>query len=314
MSSIDHRSDAVVPPRLPDAAPEPLGIGGWLLLVAFGQVAAAVGMPVRLLRNYLEPETLDLFGQFPLAMYGELALAVALFVLVLITTVQLFRKSRSFPRLFILEIIAAVLVPFLDAAWAAFAFSRPIGEMLEFEPQERSRLLVSAIGAVIWIAYILRSKRVENTFILGLSPSPPSDSDTQPPQTRFLQAILGIVIVLAMSSIVPSVGKMISTGAFDGKFVGGVVQLALAAWMSRGSNVARACLAVLYAFGAVVAGVISAMTVTHAYVIGAVMMFALMLLCAWVCWVLVFSKRFRAELAINAAKYRTPDVEESVEI
>ncbi len=56
----------------------PRGIGGWLLIVAFGQLVSPLQLIVLLGQYYLDPENLRVFGQFPLAMYGELVMNAVL--------------------------------------------------------------------------------------------------------------------------------------------------------------------------------------------------------------------------------------------
>jgi hypothetical protein len=318
MSSIEEGLEAGTPSRESAVPDGPAGIGGWLLLVAVGQLLATFGLPISLAYQYLDPETLKLFGEFPWAMYGELALNVAIIVLALVTTLLLFRKSRHFPRVFILECAVGALLPALGLVWIAVAFSsqlgRPIGDFLEIEPREIYQFALGVISAVIWIAYTLRSKRVRNTFILGLSAQDMRDEETEDAQvleTPLLLVFGAIVLMLGVAQILLSVGKMVDRGAFNGQFVGGAVQVALALWLLRGSDVARIILAFLFALGVALCLWIAFLLREAA--IGAIAMLAFALLSAGAFWILVFSKRFRAELAINAAKYRKPDVEAASE-
>lgn len=84
------------------------------------------------------------------------------------TAVLLFRHSRHFPRFFIGQMIFVICMPLLDLLWVAsmiaFALNSPISEHLKIEPKEGGQMIAGAIGAAIWIPYILRSRTVANTF------------------------------------------------------------------------------------------------------------------------------------------------------
>jgi len=317
VSSIDGRAGEEIP-LLGKAAPRvPAGIGGWLLIVAFGQIAAAIGLPIMLARQYLDPETFKYFGQIPLAMYGELVLNVILLLFALTVAVLFFRKSRHFPRLFIIQVITAIFFPIVNALWAALAFSiqlgKPFADLVDITPQDLGYLAPSTIAAGIWIAYILRSKRVRNTFILGLSARDmivEADEGAQRLETPLLLVIGALVFMLGAGAIVLGIGLTIQRGVFNGSIVGGAVQVGLALWMLRGSDVARIILAFLFALAVVLWGLIAFAPGQSR--IGTIGLLISALLCAGMFWVLVFSKRFRAELAINAAKYQKADATEEV--
>ena len=131
MSSIDDGREPATSVKELAAPDGPAGIGGWLLLAAAGMLLGIFALPAWLAHQLLDPENQTLFREYPLAMYGELALNLVTIALVLVSTLLLFRKSRYFPRVFILACIASVLVPILSLAWVALAFStqlgRPIG-------------------------------------------------------------------------------------------------------------------------------------------------------------------------------------------
>jgi hypothetical protein len=60
------------------------------------------------------------------------------------------------------------MMPLVDRVWIALIFApatnKPISEFLTFEAKEGAQMFVAVIGAAIWIPYILRSRRVANTF------------------------------------------------------------------------------------------------------------------------------------------------------
>jgi Protein of unknown function (DUF2569)/GYF domain 2 len=144
------------------------GIAGWLILVAIGQVLG----PLRLLvfaGEYFEKMDKRLLENFPLAIWGEAAMYVGLLSFFVFTSVLFFRHSRKFPTFFIWQWMMLIALPFIDAAWAAISIGaytgRNPGELVSLGPEEIGGSVAMTIGGAIWIAYILRSKRVANTFV-----------------------------------------------------------------------------------------------------------------------------------------------------
>ncbi len=60
--------------------------------------------------------------------------------------------------------MAVIFVPLMSALWVAVTLSmssaQPIPEPIKFEPKELWPLAAVALSAVIWISYILKSRRV----------------------------------------------------------------------------------------------------------------------------------------------------------
>jgi len=147
--------------------PELSGIGGWLGLLAFGQVVGILRLIVSLGQYYT---TIDeqIWKKFPTAIWGEAALNAAGIWLAVYTTVLLFRYSRHFPRFFVWQMIMVICMPLLDLLWIAFIIAgstgQSIGSSLTLEPREGGQIIAGVIGALIWIPYVMRSRRVANTF------------------------------------------------------------------------------------------------------------------------------------------------------
>jgi uncharacterized protein DUF2569/uncharacterized protein DUF4339 len=161
------REPAVDAAEFKDVKPELSGIGGWLALVAFGQVAGILRLVVSLGQYYTTISD-DLWKRFPVALLGEFVLNAAMIGLVVWTTVLLFQHSRRFPGFFIWQTFFSIVVPLVDLVWIASMFSlatdRPIAEFLIVETNEGMRMFASVVGAAIWIPYMLLSRRVANTF------------------------------------------------------------------------------------------------------------------------------------------------------
>jgi hypothetical protein len=296
----------------------PRGIGGWLLVVALGQLVSPLQLIVALGQYYLDPENLKVFGQFPLAMYGELVMDAILLVLVATTAVLFFRKSRYFPRFFITELLAVIGLTILISLWTAVAFSiesgAPISALLEVERQDVVQFCSAVVVALIWIPYILKSRRVKNTFV-DKSPALHDEfaartASTAPSETGLLLAVVCTVFAMGLIGIVTGLGHLIGRGAFSGQLIGGALHIALGIWLFRGSDVARIILAFLFALG-LFGFVAIAFLVANQGLVGIAAMLALAVTSAACLWALIVSKRFRAELAINAARYRGPEPEEA---
>jgi hypothetical protein len=147
--------------------PELSGIGGWLMLLAVGQVLGLLQSIIVFSQN-LQSQHDGLWTQFPATLQGETALMAAFVCLVTYTTFLLFAHSRHLPKIFIAQLICAILLPIADAIWIAISLNRPISVLFTIDASLGGQIvgtsLGSAIGAAIWIPYIMCSKRVANTF------------------------------------------------------------------------------------------------------------------------------------------------------
>ena len=151
------------------AAPDLVGIGGWLILVAIGQVLGPIRALFSIGNYYLNELDTSLFDAFPLTVYGEIALNAAFFAFSIFTAIMFFRHSRLFPRLFILQWILIGTLPLIDVAWVAITAAIYTGEsfteFLNMDLSDIGQVIGAIIFGPIWIAYTLRSRRVKNTFV-----------------------------------------------------------------------------------------------------------------------------------------------------
>lgn len=153
----------------PDDAARLTGIAGWLGLVAVGQVLGPVRTMLALGRYFVSDLDSELFQRFPLTDYGEIALMVAFLAFMTWTTILFFRHSRKFPRFFIMEWIFMAALPLIDTVWVAITLSAysvgSFADLFTIEPQEGGQVVAAILFGSIWTAYILRSRRVANTFV-----------------------------------------------------------------------------------------------------------------------------------------------------
>ena len=149
------------------------GLGGWLVLIGFGVVIA----PFRLAYVY-GPMYFSIFtngtfdaltdsasdGYHPL--WGPLLIGEALYnslmVLACAYLIYLFfSKHYLFPKLYIAIIIVSLIFIPLDAWVASFIMpDQPI-----FDPDTTKEFVRTLIVGLIWIPYMLVSKRVKATFV-----------------------------------------------------------------------------------------------------------------------------------------------------
>lgn len=288
--------------QVSDRAGEPRGIGGWLLLVAVLEGAVLLKLFVVLGQYYQDPEIQSAFRQFPLAACGELALNLLVVLLAISTTILLFLRSPRFPRFFVCQLVVTLVIPIISTAWTAFALSsqlaEPLHDLFAFEPSDWLQLAIAAVVALIGIPYVLRSRRVRNTF----------DGHDHAQRTKLLIVIVFVVAASGAVAVLAGLLHAAVRGTFSGQLLGGPLQIALAVWLYRGSNIARSVLILLYAFGflfSIGLAFFSSGGGSMIVVLGSIMS----VVAAVVFWILAFSKRFRAELEINEARYRKPDVE-----
>jgi Protein of unknown function (DUF2569) len=149
--------------------PGPVGIGGWLTLIALGQILG----PLKLLTStstYFSSLPSEMWIKFPLVVYFEAALNISVLAISAATTFLFFSKSRLFPTFFIMEAVAAILSYPFDVIISAVGLSAYSGQPASIfvekmlEPKDIAQLLATAVTCAIWILYIKSSKRVANTF------------------------------------------------------------------------------------------------------------------------------------------------------
>ena len=159
--------DATDASHFRDVKPELSGIGGWLGLLALGQMLGILRLVVSLGQYYATIDD-EIWNKFPAMVWGEVALNVGMIALCVYSTVLLFRHSRHFPRVFIWQMIAVICLPLLDLFWVAsmiaLTMNEPVSKYLTLEAKEGAQMMAGVIGAAIWRSYILKSRRVRNTF------------------------------------------------------------------------------------------------------------------------------------------------------
>ena len=149
------------------------GLSGWLILVGIGVVIA----PIRLLVTYIPIYTpifedgtweavtsVDSESYNPLwgpLLIGEIAYNSIMVAASLYLIYLFFSKHYLFPKLYI-AIVAVSLVFIPLDAWLV---TKALPTEPMFDPETTKELIRVLIGGLIWVPYMLVSKRVKVTFV-----------------------------------------------------------------------------------------------------------------------------------------------------
>ena len=150
--------EAATPRAQPE--PQPHGIAGWLLLPALGTLVS----PFLLAKGSYETGlSLFTFAIENPALKGFITVEFLLnlgFCLGWFYALYLLARHRAqYPPLFIVLSLGIVAFSIVDTAVAHFGFGVP------FEPNDLRDFLRALIFSAIWVPYMLRSRRVRNTFV-----------------------------------------------------------------------------------------------------------------------------------------------------
>lgn len=132
----------------------PAGLGGWLIVLLIGQI-------LYVLQHFRQAfAVMEHGGPWTPFLLGEIVGQVLVPLLVLYCTVLLVKERRRFPSMFLVQVW---LIAGLNSAGVALAAARlrePHGMAVELVLVALN-LAFAAVGTL----YILRSKRVRNTFV-----------------------------------------------------------------------------------------------------------------------------------------------------
>ncbi|MFC3282645.1 DUF2569 domain-containing protein [Litchfieldella rifensis] len=149
------------------------GLGGWLILVGLGVVINPIRLLVTLIPTY-KPifedgiwEALTTSGSavynpyFSYLLVGEIAFNIIILSISIYLIYLFFSKHYLFPRIYIGIVTASLIFVPLDA-WLV---TKIFPGMPMFDPDTTKEFVRSLIVAVIWVPYMLVSKRVRATFV-----------------------------------------------------------------------------------------------------------------------------------------------------
>jgi hypothetical protein len=149
------------------------GLGGWLILVGIGLVLSPLLLLVTLWTEFLpgfdpdrwrqmtDPDS-EYYNQYWAPIFlAEFGVNILMLLLGLVLLWLFFTKSRFFPTLYIFATGFGLAFLMLDA----FIVSQAFPDTPMFDEEFTRSLLRSSVGALIWISYMLVSKRVKATFV-----------------------------------------------------------------------------------------------------------------------------------------------------
>lgn len=159
-------------PRGPGSSGEgPVGLGGWLILVGFGVSLT----PLRMLFEFLQtaptytastwarlttPSSPSYHAFWAPLLLFELVSNVGMIVCACLLVWLFFRRKRWFPAVLVVFFTAKVLLGWLDALAAS-----AIPAVAERAGAGWTTQVQSLLVAALWIGYLFRSRRVQNTFV-----------------------------------------------------------------------------------------------------------------------------------------------------
>ena len=149
------------------------GIGGWLILVAIGIVITPIRHVILMMTTYPEIfstgawEILTTQGNeayhppWAPIIVGEIVISSALILVWLYMAYRFFTKKTDFPKWYIGIAVFSLVYVLADA----FAVKLVLPNEPVFDPDTIKEVARSVIMVVIWVPYMLVSKRVKATFI-----------------------------------------------------------------------------------------------------------------------------------------------------
>jgi hypothetical protein len=139
---------------------QPEGFGGWFVLLIVVQVISLLFIVY--LAMHLPDAYSSIFGRFPIAVIGEFLLNAALIVVVLITTLKMFQKSRDFRTWYSRQYWVGLAIPAIDWVWIAVTIAVPPDR---YTGALALQWLIRFVVVGFLVMYVNRSRRVENTFV-----------------------------------------------------------------------------------------------------------------------------------------------------
>ena len=149
------------------------GLGGWLILVGLGIVVSPLRIIALLFPTYSEiftngswevlttPGTEAYNPLWGPIIIGEISINGALAIAWLFITFLFFTKKKAFPKWYIGILLFTLVFILIDA----LAIKSVMPNELIFDPETIKEFGRSLIVTLIWVPYMLVSKRVKATFI-----------------------------------------------------------------------------------------------------------------------------------------------------
>lgn len=157
----------------PPPSKDPIGLGGWLILVGIGVVVSPlriVGQVFPIYANMLSNGTWDRLttpgseAYQPLwqpILVAEIGINAALVLTWLFIAFLFFTKRRLFPKVYIGTLLFTLAFVVADA----LAIQLVLPNETVFDPETTKQVMQTVLATMIWTPYMLVSKRVKATFV-----------------------------------------------------------------------------------------------------------------------------------------------------
>jgi hypothetical protein len=138
----------------------PSGLFGWLIMIMIGQLKVILLGLWTLITCVVGISTKP---QFAPVFTAELLLTASLLALAAWTTVEMFRKKRTFPAIWKVQAVAQLSYALLDCLLVSTLLNIPIQTVLDEKTMGEFAVLL--VSLTIWWWYMNFSIRVKNTFV-----------------------------------------------------------------------------------------------------------------------------------------------------
>ena len=139
------------------------GIGGWLALMAVGQIVGPFLMASSILVSYTGPDSKEAFAKLPTAMYGGLGIDLAILAFVIGASVIFFLKKKIFKIIFTIEVLLVLLSLPLESGWISMTTGVSMDQVFPIDQMEKN--VGTSLINFVWVWYVWVSDRVKNTFV-----------------------------------------------------------------------------------------------------------------------------------------------------
>lgn len=140
----------------------PSGFGGWFMLVVIGQTIAPVSTILSTALSMTAYSRMMTTSDGAIAFFGEAAFSAAFLYIQISCTLAMYRRSKNFPTLFLLQWFAMIVMGIGDILLFSIEANRSpwaLGEQIDLR-----KILSPIVTTGLWVWYVFASVRVRNTF------------------------------------------------------------------------------------------------------------------------------------------------------